>query len=370
MLVLEDGTLEFWPLDTNGVQRKWRYAQDTVKEIGGNLEVVEVGGRLDVNLVNDSAAQKTMWTDSRYAAFTNGTALVNRIVGRKFPFPKSVYATFDCVEAVVRDRRNAVVLDFFGGSGTTAHAVMMMNEADGGQRQCILVTNNEVGPVEERRLRAEGHAPGDDTWEALGICRTVTWPRLRNAIEGERPDGTPLKGDWLTGRWRSVSRSPKVVAVKGMSEGAAAGMAVALGLSAAEVGRAGFVIGETAALLVDCERAEIFLEALSLRPVERVFYAEPAASDVARRLKALMAERVPAFGKAEEDTRALADGLRANLTYLRVEYLDVDPAPSVQDLLPTLWLMNGGPCQVSSPKGDANQPHVEDFLINRGMADE
>ncbi|MFM9378570.1 MULTISPECIES: site-specific DNA-methyltransferase [Gordonia] len=76
---------------------------------------------------------------------------------------------------------DAVVLDFFGGSGTTTHAVMAMNAADGGQRRSILVTNNEVSKQAAPGLRRKGLRPGDHEWEESGVCEAVTVPRVTNA---------------------------------------------------------------------------------------------------------------------------------------------------------------------------------------------
>jgi len=61
----------------------------------------------------------------------------------KFPFPKSLYAVEDCIKAVIHDKTDSVILDFFAGSGTTGHAVMELNKQDGGKRRFILCTNNE-----------------------------------------------------------------------------------------------------------------------------------------------------------------------------------------------------------------------------------
>jgi adenine-specific DNA-methyltransferase len=85
---------------------------------------------------------------------------------------------------------------FFGGSGTTAHAVMRLNRRDGGQRQCVLATNNEVGANAADRLRALGLRPGDPQWEAVGICDHITKPRIEAAITGRTPGGQPIKGDY------------------------------------------------------------------------------------------------------------------------------------------------------------------------------
>ena len=85
-----------------------------------------------------------------------------------------------------------MVLDFFAGSGTTAHAVARLNQRDGGRRQSILVTNNEVADSEARRLRAAGKRPGEPEWEAAGIFERVTKPRVEAAIKGCRPDGSAI----------------------------------------------------------------------------------------------------------------------------------------------------------------------------------
>ena len=117
--------------------------------------------------------------------------------GAPFSFPKSLYAVHDALRFFVANKPNALILDFFAGSGTTLHAVNLLNAADGGQRRCILVTNNEVSADEEKALREAGHKPGDEAWEALGIARHVTWPRTVCSIKGENIKGEPLKGQYL-----------------------------------------------------------------------------------------------------------------------------------------------------------------------------
>ncbi|MDI3243033.1 site-specific DNA-methyltransferase [Arthrobacter sp. AL08] len=76
---------------------------------------------------------------------------------------------------------DALIVDFFGGSGTTAHAVMAMNAEDEGRRRAVLVTNNEVNHESAKKLRKKGLRPGDSDWEAVGVCEAVTTPRLINA---------------------------------------------------------------------------------------------------------------------------------------------------------------------------------------------
>ena len=116
--------------------------------------------------------------------------------GRSFPFPKSLYAVEDCLRAFVADKPQATILDFFAGSGTTAHAVMRLNKQDAGRRTCILVTNNEVSADEQAVLRERRLRPGDRDWESQGICEYFTKPRMAAAVTGKTPDGSPLMGDY------------------------------------------------------------------------------------------------------------------------------------------------------------------------------
>jgi adenine-specific DNA-methyltransferase len=139
----------------------------------------------------------TQWDFPSHDAQRYGTALLQSLVPeRRFPFPKSLYAVEDAIRIAVGEYPNAVVLDFFTGSATTAHAVMRLNRQDGGRRQSIMVTNNEVSADEAKDLRASSLRPGDPEWEALGIFEHVTRPRVTAAITGRTPDGEPIKGDY------------------------------------------------------------------------------------------------------------------------------------------------------------------------------
>ena len=89
-----------------------------------------------------------------------------------------------------------MIVDFFAGSGTTLHATLLLNEADGGRRRCILVTNNEIGPQNEKRLMREGVSPESPEWKQLGIFESVTRPRVEAAIKGVRADGAKLDGKY------------------------------------------------------------------------------------------------------------------------------------------------------------------------------
>ena len=79
----------------------------------------------------------------------------------EFDFPKSLYNVYDCIYAVVADDKNAIILDFFGGSGTTAHAVLELNKEDGGNRKFVLI-------------------------EQLDYVEKITVERVRKVIEKEK----------------------------------------------------------------------------------------------------------------------------------------------------------------------------------------
>ena len=103
----------------------------------------------------------------------------------------------DCIRFFTANKKDALILDFFAGSGTTLHAVNLINKEDGGNRRCIMVTNNEVSDAEAKELMEQGYYPGDEQWESLGIARYVTWPRTVCSIEGHDVNGKPLKGNYF-----------------------------------------------------------------------------------------------------------------------------------------------------------------------------
>ena len=106
----------------------------------------------------------------------------------RFPNPKDHEVLKRWIRIVAP--ADATVVDFFGGSGTTTEAVMRLNDEDGGTRQSILVTNNEVGAKQAKDLRKAGHHPGDPEWEAKGVFEYVTRPRISIVVTGKRPDAS------------------------------------------------------------------------------------------------------------------------------------------------------------------------------------
>lgn len=227
-----DGQVAVWPLARDGTEKRWQVSPVTLRKYladgyakpgaydakndrwsilylnrgqreridRGEIRILgrDVSGALDLELVTKPArAGMTVWNRGSHNAGYYGSGVISALLpGRKFPFPKSLYAVEDALRFAVGGKPNALILDFFAGSATTAHAVMRLNRQDGGSRRSIVVTNNEVGVEAERKLRAAGLQPGDAEWEAQGICEQITKPRIHAAITGETPEGEPIKGDY------------------------------------------------------------------------------------------------------------------------------------------------------------------------------
>lgn len=135
-----DDVAYVYPIDNSGVERKWRYARQSVDEISGMLKAKKSGNGYQIEIGKTFGRYRSVWTDKRYDSNEYGTKLVNALVeGSGFTYPKSLWSVYDPVEAVTASYKDAIILDFFAGSATTAHAVMQLNATDGGNRRYIMV---------------------------------------------------------------------------------------------------------------------------------------------------------------------------------------------------------------------------------------
>jgi len=199
-----DGTARLGRRDQLTAERPITYLQPgTIKNIEDGIFVVsgrDSEGSINLALADGAAklvAPRTIWNLTSHFARDHGSSLLKVLLGEKrFDFPKSLFAVEDTLRFVVGEKKDATILDFFSGSGTTAHAVLRLNRQDGGRRQCISVTNNEVAADEQAALRKADLRPGDAEWEKWGICDYVTKPRIAAAITGKTPDGNPIAGDY------------------------------------------------------------------------------------------------------------------------------------------------------------------------------
>jgi len=135
-----DGQTQVFPIDKNGVERKWRYARQSAEDVMHMLRARKTDYGYEIELGKTFGLFKTVWTDTRYDSNEYGTKIVNSLIdGSGFTFPKSLWAVYDSVFAGAGESKDAIVLDFFAGSATTAHAVMELNKDDGGTRKFIMV---------------------------------------------------------------------------------------------------------------------------------------------------------------------------------------------------------------------------------------
>jgi adenine-specific DNA-methyltransferase len=205
-----DGLLPVWPIDKDKNERCWRFIPAKMQQLIdanrvrlGQFNATHRTWTLNVwYRRSESKKLKTVWWKTSHDAGTHGTTLLHTILGRRaaFQFPKSIYAVADALAAVVRTRPNALIVDFFAGSGTTLQSTCMLNALYGGNRRCVLVTNNEVDAKLAGRLLKKGIAVGAKEYEQEGICAAVAWPRVQAVLTGKRRDKTKLPGQYLDGR--------------------------------------------------------------------------------------------------------------------------------------------------------------------------
>ncbi len=228
-----EGTVAIWPLKPGGKEMLWGLTPDVLRKnwedgfvrvnrwnpdkASGTVQYLPTGtiakirsghirviGRSEDGSVlcetdggPSTTPPKRVWNMASHNAELGGTNLLSSLLpDRRFPFPKSVYAVEDLLRFYLAGSLDATVVDFFAGSGTTAHAVMRLNAQDGGRRKSILVTNNEVAAGEQATMRKAKLRPGDCDWEARGICDYITKPRIQAAVTGLSPDGNEIPGSY------------------------------------------------------------------------------------------------------------------------------------------------------------------------------
>lgn len=152
-------SVEILPINAEGEEKTWRWGKETfeqkkdtellVKKVKGEFKVFKKRRPDDIQ----GRKPRTVWTDSRYDASSNGIMLLRSVLGKnEFSYPKSLYAVMDIIK--VLSDKNDRILDFFAGSGTTAHAVLELNREDGGNRQFIMCEQmNYVETVTSKRIQ-------------------------------------------------------------------------------------------------------------------------------------------------------------------------------------------------------------------------
>ena len=103
--VHEEDKAYVYPIDRKGIERKWRYARQSVENIKSYLRVKKTKNRFEIEIGKDFGTVKTVWQDSRYDANEYGTKLVHALVpSAHFDFPKSIFNTYDCIAPILYER--------------------------------------------------------------------------------------------------------------------------------------------------------------------------------------------------------------------------------------------------------------------------
>ena len=144
------------PIDKDGNKRIWRRGKEVIDEMFERGDVwyqkTPYGDQIFYKFRGglDGEPPESIWSESKFSASEHGTQMLDKILGARetFQYPKSPYAVMECIK-IATDSKDAVILDFFAGSGTTGHAVLELNKDDDGKRQFILCTNNENKIAEE-----------------------------------------------------------------------------------------------------------------------------------------------------------------------------------------------------------------------------
>lgn len=309
---------------------------------------------LDDSNYNPTFIPATQWVISTHDASRHGSGMLLRIFNdKRFSFPKSLYAVHDSIRFFVADKPNALILDFFAGSGTTLHAVNLLNREDGGHRRCIMVTNNEVSADEETAFRARGLHKGDEEWEKFGIARYVNWPRTKCSIEGIDVNGQPINGEYITSNTQEIMQKRVIKQLSFDIPVGRQGINVKKQIVAlindknmpqnSVTDDCPYILKEDAftAILFDINSFDDFFKEIH-EDIETIYVVSSnnkAFNAVKRELNEL-----PERTKTVPVTFPMSDGFKANAVFYKLTFLDkeaVSLGTQLDKLLSILWMKAG-----------------------------
>lgn len=187
-----DGYTEIWPVDSEGKHRVWRKTPPSCQTHvdAGEIKIAKArNGDLKVKIIDrikEGVRPKSVWVGSQYDASSHGTKLLKKMFGdaSPFSFPKSLYATKDCVFTSSND--DSYVFDGFAGSGTTGHAVIELNREDEESKRKFILA--EMGahfdfalvPRIKKAIYASEWSDGKPKSRSTGVSAAVKCLRLES----------------------------------------------------------------------------------------------------------------------------------------------------------------------------------------------
>lgn len=387
-VTVPDDLVAVWPLDEKGEERIWQLYPETFTELAqhgfirfGRLNkgsaspyYVSTGlrkkilsGEIVINGKDDEGSvlleyasgqkdesPKTVWNKTSHSASEHGTNLLSRIFGdNRFSYPKSLYAVRDTINIITKNKPDAIILDFFAGSGTTLHAVNLLNKEDGGHRRCIMVTNNEVSADEETTFRERGLHKGDEDWEKFGIARYVNWPRTKCSIEGIDVNGQPINGEYITSNTQEITQKRAIKQLSFYIPDGRQGINVKKQIVAlindkkmpqnSVTAECPYIVKEDAstAILFDINSFDDFFDEIheDIETIYVVTTSNKAFNTAKRELDGL-----PERTKTIPVTFPMSEGFEANAAFYKLTFLDkeaVSLGSQLDKLLSILWMKAG-----------------------------
>lgn len=393
---IPEGCTGIWPLDPQGEEKIWSVVPESARlllskgclkvvnwkplELTGSVKYLaagtvrkidsgdiiidsrdEFGSIISGHLAdddNETLRPRRVWNVKSHNASTFGTLLLKKFLySKRFDFPKSLYAVHDTLRFFVGNKPNALVVDFFAGSGTTLHAVNLLNAEDGGNRRCIMVTNNEVSEDEEKQLKAQGKTPADDEWKALGIARYVTWPRTVASITGNDVKGNAINGEYLTYLVQEREMSRKFKKISFVKDFALLKLAekkdLVSELTSGDIAKnkiteeTRYIIDEDSdiSILLDDSAALDWLDEIESAEHVKTFYIITKDNKLFNSLKSKINEALGPIIIKESETLPMADGFKANVEFFHLGFIDKNAVAlnrQFKEILPLLWLKAGG----------------------------
>lgn len=392
---IPEGCTALWPLDPQGSERIWSLVPDSARILlsKGCLKVVnwnplkktgsvkylasgtvqkidegtiivdekdEYGNVVSGHIVseeNTTLRPRRVWNLQSHNASSFGTLLLKKfLVEKRFDFPKSLYAVHDTLRFFLANKPNALVVDFFAGSGTTLHAVNLLNKEDDGKRRCIMVTNNEVSEEEARKLTSQGYKPGNVEWEQLGIARYITWPRTFCSVRGIDVNGNAINGDYLTYLTKKKAKKRNIkqlsIAIPEGIEGRRLKQQI-VGLVGKEklpqskvTNDCPYIIVENhpTTFLFDDTKLIDWLDELDGQEQLREIYVLTTNNGLFRQIKEKVEEMLDDYIAEEPVTFPIQDGFKTNVEYFKLDFLDknmITLGAQLKEILPLLWMKAG-----------------------------